>query len=113
MIDVYENLSNMIDSWDANSKEIKTNDEFIEEIEREKEENSQLQLIEEYDSNSLYEDSTEDFPLKSFMTEPNPSMIRKDANVSKVDEAGLNPEKLAYILIGVRVYRKEVVTIQK
>jgi len=28
-------------------------------------------------------------------------MIRNDANISKVDESGLNPEKLAYILIGV------------
>eukprot|EP00090_Calanus_glacialis_P014850 TRINITY_DN23716_c0_g1_i1.p1 TRINITY_DN23716_c0_g1~~TRINITY_DN23716_c0_g1_i1.p1 ORF type:complete len:751 (+),score=156.18 TRINITY_DN23716_c0_g1_i1:310-2253(+) len=101
LLDVYENLSNMIDSWDADSNEMKNNDEFIEEIVKEKGDSSQLDLLEEFDSNSLYEESTEDFPLKSFMTEPNQNMIRNDANISKVDEAGLNPEKLAYILIGV------------
>merc|ERR1719167_2028328 len=35
------------------------------------------------------------------MTEPNPDMIHNDANISKIEEEGLNPEKLAYILIGV------------
>jgi len=98
LIDIYENLSNMIDSWDTNSEEIKTNDEFIEAIEKEKLDNL---LLEDYNANSLYEDSTDDFPMKSFMTEAAPGMIRNEANVSKVDEAGLNPEKLAYILIGV------------
>jgi len=96
LIDVYENLSNMIDSWDADSFGIEKKDEFIEEIVEEEE-----RVYEPEEYNSLYEDSTEDFPLKSFMTEPTQSMIRNDANISKVDESGLNPEKLAYILIGV------------
>ena len=101
LLDVYENLSNMIDSWDSGSQGIDKKDEFIQNIEDEENKNFESNLEDEYDSNTLYDDSTDDFPLKSFMTEPNPSMIRNDANISKVDESGLNPEKLAYILIGV------------
>ena len=65
-----------------------------------------MQFLDEYvtNVNSLYDDMTDDFPLKTLMTEPNTSMIRNEAKISKNYEGGLNPEKLAYILIGVRFF---------
>ena len=64
------------------------------------------ELLAELSSTSLFEADSKNFPLKSLMTEgggsgrvesgPAPATVQQTG-----EEGGLNPEKLAYILIGV------------
>ena len=95
----HENLSDLIDSWDSHSDEIISNDEFISELEKEKLEKAALEA--ELAANSLYEpDNSENFPLKSFISDSDPD-LNSEQDISAAEDSGINPEKLAYILIGV------------
>ena len=95
----HENLSDLIDSWDSHSDEIISNDEFISELEKEKLEKAQLEA--ELADNSLYDpDDSENFPLKSFIADSKKE-LESDQDITAVEDSSINPEKLAYILIGV------------
>merc|ERR1719282_577633 len=99
-----QNLSDKIlDSWDIHSDEILSNDQFKDELEKEKQEKAQIEQL--LSTNSLSENlDSETFPLKSLMSD---SLSKKsgDESVKTVEsieeESSINPEKLAYILIGV------------
>ena len=95
----HENLSDLIDSWDSHSDEIISNSEFISELEKERLEKAALEA--ELAANSLYEpENSENFPLKSFISDTEPS-LDQDQTISPGQDDTINPEKLAYILIGV------------
>ena len=95
----HENLSDLIDSWDSHSDEIISNDEFISELEKERLEKAALEA--ELAANSLYEpENSENFPLKSFISDTE-SHLEQEQTVSSDQDDTINPEKLAYILIGV------------
>ena len=102
----HENLSDLIDSWDSHSDEIISNDEFISELEKERLEKAQLEA--ELAANSLYEpDNSENFPLKSFISDSDRE-LDPDQDISAVEDSAINPEKLAYILIGVSCESGEI-----
>ena len=95
----HENLSDLIDSWDSHSDEIISNDEFISELEKERLAKAALEA--ELAANSLYEpENSENFPLKSFISDSEPHLDPDQTSLPGQDDT-INPEKLAYILIGV------------
>ena len=101
-----QNLSdNILDSWDTSSDEFLSNDQFINELEKEKLEKTQL---EELLGSSVIDDAEnlENFPLKGLpeMKDHQDKSIRtRTNNTNTAESEGINPEKLAYILIGVSI----------
>ena len=97
MMEVYDNLSNLVDTWDEET------DLYEDQVAKDLAElNKEIAALEAQEAleKKLYKER-EEFPLKNYISEPSPNM-RQDANVAKAEEQqGLNPEKLAYILIGV------------
>ena len=97
MVEVYDNLSNLVDTWDEET------DLYEDQVAKDLAElNKEIAALEAQEAleKKLYKER-EEFPLKNYISEPSPNM-RQDANVAKAEEQqGLNPEKLAYILIGV------------
>ena len=132
------NLSDTIlDSWDSHSDEILSNDQFKDELEKEKQEKaelqellgtnryapyifhcdnkyflSQVQIFFIISTSNIFSldtspESTDSFPLKSFISEKSgaggsSAQPVADSEAGAGDEEAINPEKLAYILIGVR-----------
>ena len=97
MVEVYDNLSNLVDTWDEDT------DLYEDQVAKDLAElNKEIAALEAQEAleKKLYKER-EDFPLKNYISEPSPNM-RHDANLAKAEgHQGLNPEKLAYILIGV------------
>ena len=94
LIDPQNISDNILNSWDTHSDELLSNDQFITELEREKLAKSRLKelLGTESDDGAV----SENYPLKSLMSDTSVE------NEEQPDSASINPEKLAYILIGVR-----------
>ena len=97
LVEVYDNLSNLVDTWDEDT------DLYEDQVAKDLAElNKEIAALEAQEAleKKLYKER-EEFPLKNYIAEPSPNMMA-DANMAKAEgHQGLNPEKLAYILIGV------------
>ena len=103
-----QNLSDKIlNSWDTHSDEILSNDQFIDELERERLEKIKLKELLGTESAVSSSDS-ENFPLKSLMADSEASSVAREQEkqLDTETEGSINPEKLAYILIGVSDHYK-------
>ena len=93
-----QNLSDKIlNSWDTHSDEILSNDQFIDELERERLE--KIKLKELLGTEGARSPESENFPLKS-LSEADVANNEQE-KLLDTDPGSINPEKLAYILIGV------------
>ena len=93
-----QNLSDKIlNSWDTHSDEFLSNDQFIDELERERLE--KIKLNELLGTESAGSAESENFPLKSLAE--GDGVSDEQEQLLDSDPGSINPEKLAYILIGV------------
>ena len=103
-IDPSELSDNILDSWDSSSDEFLSNDQFINELQKEKLEKNQLEEL--LGTDTVIDDS-ENFPLQGFPDKtsntPPVKTVSKQAPGEVDDDSSINPEKLAYILIGVTI----------
>jgi hypothetical protein len=98
IVEVYDNLSNLVDTWDEDTNLYE--DQVARDLADLNREIAALEAQEALE-NKLFKNRDDNFPLKSFMSEPSPG-LKLEANLAKAEgQQGLNPEKLAYILIGV------------
>lgn len=98
MSEVYDNLSNLVDTWDENTNVYE--DQVAKDLADLNREIAALEAQEAREK-KLFRERDEDFPLKSYISEPTSDMKLEATLATAQGQQGLNPEKLAYILIGV------------
>ena len=105
-IDPQNLADNILDSWDVQSDEFLSNDQFKTELEKEKQEKAQLEKL--LATNSIdVSKNTETFPLKSVIPKKT-SGSSSNTSLESEEDSSINPEKLAYILIGVKQFENSL-----
>ena len=98
MAEVYDNLSNLVETWDENTNVYE--DQVAKDLADLNREIAALEAQEAREK-KLFRERDKDFPLKNYISEPTSDMKLEATLATAESQQGLNPEKLAYILIGV------------